>query len=128
MMLTPSYAAPVSNKQFIYRANEGELMSAFIERMMNKHPAAHLIKTSALPTDDVRFGEGQHIQITAVQPEIELELLQNEEVPASVRAYYEQNEATKYVFTRPIQKDSEGRSLASNDFTSMWTEKTASAA
>ena len=59
--------------------------------MLNKHPGAQLLKTTDDPSIDIRFGEKQHIQCTAVVPEPnrDLPIFTNPDVPPQIRTYYE---------------------------------------
>lgn len=59
--------------------------------MLNKHPGAQLLKTMGDPPVDIRFGNDQYIQCTAVTPEPNrnLPIFTNPDVPLPVRTYYE---------------------------------------
>jgi dedicator of cytokinesis protein 3 len=59
--------------------------------MLNKHPGAQLLRIVGDPPVDIRFGSDQYIQCSAVTPEPnrELPVFTNSEVPQAVRAYYE---------------------------------------
>ena len=67
--------------------------------MLNKHPGAQLLKTMGDPSADIRFGDptdmrsanDQYIQCTALAPEPnrELPIFTNPEVPPQIRNYYE---------------------------------------
>ncbi|CEQ42400.1 SPOSA6832_04218 [Sporobolomyces salmonicolor] len=134
----------VSGKQFVYRGAGLETLGAFIEKMLNKHPgyaflrapsltelidlhrSAQLLKTSSIPTEDVQYGEGQFLQITAVTAEVDQTspFFTNPDVPDYVRRYYEHNDVNTFSFTRALTKDAEGHARPRNDFTSLWTEKT----
>lgn len=69
--------------------------------MLNKHPGAQLLKTMGDPPPDIRFGNDQYIQCTAVSPEPsrDLPIFTNPDVPPQVRAYYEH----RYNFLSPIR-------------------------
>ncbi|BGP50279.1 Deoxycytidine kinase 1 [Rhodotorula kratochvilovae] len=116
----------ISGKQFIYRGQGLETLGSFIERMMNKHPTATLLRSSNIPSEDVQYGENQFLQITAVAPEVDHSsyIFSDPDVPHYVRAYYLHNEVNTFSFTRPLSKDPSGRTRSTNDFTSLWTEKT----
>ncbi|GAA6012300.1 hypothetical protein JCM10207_002794 [Rhodosporidiobolus poonsookiae] len=120
------WPASVSGKQFIYRGHGLETLGAFIEKMLNKHPGAQLLKTSSIPSEEVQYGEGQFLQITAVLPEVDRSspIFANPDTPHFVRAYYLANDVNTFSFSRPLTKDAEGNSRMSNDFASLWTEKT----
>jgi dedicator of cytokinesis protein 3 len=64
--------------------------------MQNKHPGATLLKTSAAPSEEIQFSDGQFLQITSVSPEPDktTAIFTNPNVPKAVRAYY-QNSGTK---------------------------------
>ncbi|EGN99543.1 hypothetical protein SERLA73DRAFT_106135 [Serpula lacrymans var. lacrymans S7.3] len=81
----------IRNKQFIYRGYEWEKYGAFCERMLNKHPGAQLLKTMGDPPVDIRFGNTQYIQCTAVAPEPNRlsPIFTSPDVPLAVRNYYE---------------------------------------
>jgi dedicator of cytokinesis protein 3 len=116
----------VSGKQFVHRGAALEKLGAFIEKMLNKHPGAQLLKTSAIPPEDVQFADGQFLQITSVTPEPDPSspMFSNPDIPQAIRAYYQHNETHTFSFTRPVSKDPAGRTRITNDFTSLWTEKT----
>lgn len=59
--------------------------------MLNKHPGARLLKTFGDPPLDIRFGHDQYIQCTAMTPEPnrELPIFTNPDVPTQIRSYYE---------------------------------------
>jgi len=122
------FPASVSGKQFVYRGAPLEKLGGFIERMLNKHPGAQLLKTSTIPSEDIQFADAQYLQITSAAPEPDQEssMFTNPDVPQAIRAYYEQNDTHTFSFTRPVSKDSAGRTRIDNNFTSSWTEKTVS--
>ncbi|KAF6760011.1 cytoplasmic protein [Ephemerocybe angulata] len=74
-----------------YRGYDWEKFGAFCERMLNKHPGAQLYKAAGEPPADIRYGNDQYIQCTAVTPEPnrELPIFTNPDVPLAVRTYYE---------------------------------------
>ncbi|KAI0633627.1 cytoplasmic protein [Trametes polyzona] len=110
----------IRNKQFIYRGYEWEKFGAFCERMLNKHPGAQLLKTMGDPPVDIRFGNDQYIQCTAVTPEPrrELPIFTNPDVPPQVRAYYEHSDINLFSYSRPITK------IAPDGTEEVWIEKT----
>ncbi|GAA5832812.1 hypothetical protein JCM11251_005773 [Rhodosporidiobolus azoricus] len=117
----------VSGKQFVYRGVGLETLGAFIDKMLNqKHPGAQLLKTSNIPPEEIQYGDSRFLQITAVTPEVDQasSLLNNPDVPHYVRVWAQHNDVNTFSFTRPLSKDSDGRSRSANDFTSLWTEKT----
>jgi dedicator of cytokinesis protein 3 len=59
--------------------------------MLNKHPGAQLLKAAGDPPVDIRYGNDQYIQCTAVTPEPNrnLPVFTNPDVPLAVRTYYE---------------------------------------
>jgi hypothetical protein len=59
--------------------------------MLNKHPGTQLLKAAGDPPVDIRFGNDQYIQCTAVTPEPNrnLPVFTNPDVPLAVRTYYE---------------------------------------
>ncbi|KAF5386256.1 hypothetical protein D9615_002431 [Tricholomella constricta] len=64
-----NFPGAIRDKRFIYRGYEWEKFGAFCERMLNKHTGAQLLKTLGDPPVDIRFGNEQYIQCTAVTPE-----------------------------------------------------------
>jgi dedicator of cytokinesis protein 3 len=74
-----------------YRGYEWEKLGAFCERMLNKHPGAHLIKGNLEPSDEIRNSSMQYIQCSSVTPEPDrsLPIFTNPEVPSAVKQYYE---------------------------------------
>ncbi|EIW63135.1 cytoplasmic protein [Trametes versicolor FP-101664 SS1] len=110
----------IRNKQFIYRGYEWEKFGAFCERMLNKHPGAQLLKTMGDPPVDIRFGNDQYIQCTAVTPEPrrDIPIFTNPDVPPQVRAYYEHSDINLFSYSRPISK------MAPDGTEEVWVEKT----
>lgn len=58
---------------------------------MNKHPGVQLLKSTGDPPVDIRFGNEQYIQCTAVipEPDRELPIFTNPDVAPPIRSYYE---------------------------------------
>ncbi|CBQ70585.1 related to dedicator of cytokinesis protein 3 [Sporisorium reilianum SRZ2] len=109
----------LQNKMFVYRGHDWEKFTAFCDRLHAKHPKAILIKSAAVPDDEVRASEGQFLQVTAVQPEPDRarDVFTNPEVPPTVRAYYENSGTDLFSFVRPLNKEG----AASSE---QWVEKT----
>ncbi|KZT56696.1 hypothetical protein CALCODRAFT_483819 [Calocera cornea HHB12733] len=120
-----NFPAALQNKQFIYRGYEWEKFGAFCERMMNKHPAAQLLKPIVTPTEEIMFGPEQFIQCAVVVPEPDRSHVAflNPEVPTQIRNYYEHSEVNLFSSSRPFSK--EGTSSTS-EFRErdIWVEKT----
>jgi len=59
--------------------------------MLGKHAGARLLKILGDPPVDIRFGSDQYIQCSMVTPEPnrELPVFTNPDVPDAVRTYYE---------------------------------------
>ncbi|CAL1708002.1 unnamed protein product [Somion occarium] len=96
----------IRSKQFIYRGYEWEKFGAFCERMLNKHPGAQLLKTMGDPPIEIRFGNDQYIQCTAVTPEPnrELAIFTNPDVASQIRNYYEHCAINLFSYSRSISK------------------------
>ncbi|GAC97073.1 hypothetical protein PHSY_004657 [Pseudozyma hubeiensis SY62] len=109
----------LQDKMFVYRGNDWEKFAAFCDRLHAKHPNATLIMSAAVPDEDVRFSDGQFVQVTAVQPEPDRskDIFTNAEVPPAVRAYYENSGTDLFSFARPLSK-------AGVSPSEQWTEKT----
>ncbi|KAF8972959.1 cytoplasmic protein [Flammula alnicola] len=115
-----SFPAAIRDKRFIYRGYEWEKFGAFCERMLNKHPGAQLLKTPGDPPVDIRYGNDQYIQCTAVTPEPDrnLPVFTNPDVPLAVRTYYEHSAINVFSSSRQIRK-------TTRDGTEeVWLEKT----
>ncbi|RHZ66608.1 hypothetical protein Glove_306g74 [Diversispora epigaea] len=118
------FPASLQNRQFIYRGYEWEKIGAFCERMQNKHPQAQLLKSNNPPTDDILYGDGQFLQVTAVNPEPDRNNpVFKGDVPNIIRSYYEHNSVNTFCFSRPVNKNPDGVK-SSNEFLDLWTEKT----
>ncbi|KAJ1032676.1 hypothetical protein NDA16_000699 [Ustilago loliicola] len=109
----------LQNKMFVYRGQDREKFAAFCDRLHAKHPKATLIKSAAVPDEEVRLSDGQFLQVTAVQPEPDRskDIFTNAEVPPTVRAYHENNGTDLFSFVRRFQK-------AGAAATEQWVEKT----
>jgi hypothetical protein len=59
--------------------------------MLGKHSGAQLLRTLGDPPVDIRFGNDQYIQCSAVIPEPnrDIPVFTNPDVPAAVRTYYD---------------------------------------
>lgn len=90
---------------FQYRGFEWEKLSAFCERMINKHAGAQLLKSAGEPPVDIKFGTDLYIQCTAVTPEPDRSrpIFNSPDVPPAVRAYYE-NRCVKVQFFSRISR------------------------
>lgn len=74
--------------------------------MLNKHPGAQLLKSSGEPPIDIKYGNDQYIQCTAVTPEPDrnLPVFTNPDVPLNVRTYYEHRYGTCFFAFVPRAK------------------------
>ncbi|KNZ80427.1 Dedicator of cytokinesis protein 3 [Termitomyces sp. J132] len=115
-----NFPAAIRDKRFIYRGYEWEKFGAFCERMLNKHTGAQLLKTPGEPPVDIRFGNEQWIQCTAVTPEPDRAraIFTNPDVPLAVRTYYEHSAINLFSSARQVKK-------TTRDGTEeIWLEKT----
>ncbi|GLB37233.1 putative DOCK family protein [Lyophyllum shimeji] len=115
-----NFPGAIRDKRFIYRGYEWEKFGAFCERMLNKHPGAQLLRTLGDPPVDIRFGNEQYIQCTAVTPEPDRSrpVFMNPDVPLAVRTYYEHSAINLFSSSRQIKK-------TTRDGTEeIWLEKT----
>lgn len=115
-----NFPAAIRDKKFIYRGYEWEKYGAFCERMLSKHPGAQLLKTAGDPPVDIRFGNDQYIQCTAVTPvpDQNLPVFSNSDVPLSIRSYYEHCGINFFCSSRQVKK------AARAGPEEIWTEKT----
>ncbi|KAJ7209531.1 C2 domain in Dock180 and Zizimin proteins-domain-containing protein [Mycena pura] len=115
-----NFPAAIRDKRFIYRGYEWEKFGAFCERMLSKHPGAQLLKTPGDPPVDIRFGNDQYIQCTAVTPEPNrsLPIFTNPDVPLPVRTYYEHSAINLFSSSRQMKK------IARSGTEEIWIEKT----
>lgn len=107
------------DRMFVYRGQDWEKFGAFCDRLHAKHPQATLIKSAAVPDEEVRLAEGRFLQVTAVQPEPDRtkEIFTNPEVPPNVRTYHEKCGTDLFSFERPLGKADAGQA-------EQWVEKT----
>lgn len=116
----------LQQKMFVYRGLELDKLTAFCDRLQQKHPGAILLQTSVTPSDDVRYApDTQYLQVTALQPEPDRsrDIFTNQDVPATVRAYYEHNGTNLFSYARPFRKNGGNRREAA-DAVNLWVEKT----
>ncbi|KAK9764626.1 Deoxycytidine kinase 1 [Basidiobolus ranarum] len=147
------FPTSIRNKQYIYRGLTWEKISAFCDRIQNKHPSARLLNSNGVPPESILNSNGQYLQITAVTPEPDLThaaLQRLDTVPGPIREYYEANEVNTFSFSRPVKKLPSERTVSSrnstlisnkttsheghivppkntdalNEFLLLWTEKT----
>ncbi|KDN50840.1 hypothetical protein K437DRAFT_273050 [Tilletiaria anomala UBC 951] len=126
------WPASLQGQMFVYRGQEWEKFAAFCDRLHQKHPKAVLIKSNSPPTDEVRFGDGQYLHVTALQPEPDRskDVFTNPEVPPMTRSYFEHNATDLFSYTRPITGPSPSGARMSmlvdsgTDVTKLWVEKT----
>ncbi|KAG6857267.1 hypothetical protein H0H87_007100 [Tephrocybe sp. NHM501043] len=114
------FPAAIRDKRFIYRGYEWEKFGAFCERMLNKHTGAQLLKTLGDPPVDIRFGNEQWIQCTAVTPEPDKTraIFTNADVPLAVRTYYEHSAINLFSSSRQVKKNTR------DGTEEVWLEKT----
>ncbi|KAI0305423.1 C2 domain in Dock180 and Zizimin proteins-domain-containing protein [Multifurca ochricompacta] len=115
-----NFPVAIRNKQFIYRGFEWEKYGAFCERMLAKHTGAQLLRTLGDPPVDIRFGNDQYIQCSAVtsEPNRDLPIFTNPDVPVAVRTYYEHCAINYFSSSRTIAKVDRDRNE------DPWVEKT----
>ncbi|KAJ8077057.1 Deoxycytidine kinase 1 [Marasmius tenuissimus] len=115
-----NFPAAIRDKRFVYRGYEWEKFGAFCERMLNKHPGAQLLKTPGDPPVDIRFGNDQYLQCTPVvpEPDRQLPIFTNPDVPPTVRAYYENSDIKMFSISRQVPK------VARDRAEEVWIEKT----
>jgi hypothetical protein len=117
------FPASIRNKQFIYRGLEWEKIGAFCEKIQSRHPDSILLKSNALPKDEILRSDGRYLQITAVQAEPDRNLpifVKGTIVPDYVRIYHEYNNINVFSVSRPFRKGEK----SGNEFLDLWTEKT----
>ncbi|KAF9264233.1 cytoplasmic protein [Marasmius fiardii PR-910] len=114
-----NFPAALRDKRFVYRGYEWEKFGAFCERMLNKHSGAQLLKSIGDPPVDIRFGGDQYIQCTALTPEPnrELPVFVNPDVPQAVRAYYEHSAVNVFSTSRQVPRATRDRTEE------VWIEK-----
>ncbi|KAI0268791.1 cytoplasmic protein [Gloeopeniophorella convolvens] len=115
-----NFPVAIRNKQFVYRGFEWEKIGAFCERMLAKHAGAQLLRTLGDPPVDIRFGNDQYIQCSAITPEPDqtLPIFTNPDVPVAVRTYYEHCALNLFSSSRTVPKvDRDGSE-------EVWIEKT----
>ncbi|KAM0790738.1 hypothetical protein ACM66B_004593 [Microbotryomycetes sp. NB124-2] len=120
------FPATVAGKQFVYKAKATSL-SGFVKTMLSKHPRATLLRTSAVPGDDVQYADGQFLQITEVMPVVEdrQDVLSNALAPENVRRYYETNETNRFTFSRQFTRGADELRVHGDDAIGrLWHEDT----
>ncbi|ORY03265.1 hypothetical protein K493DRAFT_297523 [Basidiobolus meristosporus CBS 931.73] len=123
------FPTSVRNKQYIYRGLAWEKISAFCDKIQNKHPSAQLLNSNGTPSEAILNSNRQYLQITAVTPEpnMQLSLLQQPDlVPGPVREYYEANEVNTFSFSRPVKKSPTGEMASPRNSTLLGSKLTAS--
>jgi hypothetical protein len=85
--------------------------------------SSQFLDIASIPEDEVRYGETQYLQITAISPELDLSapVFANQNLPQYVLSYYEENDVNTFSFTSPLTAES-----TLKDPSSVWTEKTVS--
>lgn len=117
------------NKSYIYSGKPWEKLGEFIDRIMAQYPDAELLRSNSWPPDDeTQNSEKMFIQIASVTPVPNTNRFsrvfdaQNyQTISDRVRAWYEHNETSHFLFTRPFKKTSNRTS--DNEFLSLWTEE-----
>ncbi|KAF9529304.1 cytoplasmic protein [Crepidotus variabilis] len=114
-----NFPSALREKRFIYRGYEWEKFGAFCERMLNKHPGAQLLRAAGEPPVDIKYGNDQYIQCTAVTPEPDrnLPVFTNPDVPLAVRTYYEHSAINLFSSSRQVRRTTR------DSLEEVWTEK-----
>ncbi|KAJ8324559.1 Deoxycytidine kinase 1 [Batrachochytrium dendrobatidis] len=73
----------VSGKQYVYRGEQWEKLSAFCERIQTEYPDSKIISKNGPVDDDIKDSDGRYLQITAVSPVADI----REWATASDRSY-----------------------------------------
>jgi hypothetical protein len=114
-------------KQFVYRGKEWEKLGDFTERVLAKYPGAKLLNHNKWPVEDsISQSEECWLQICKVDPQPASDRYhearpENQSlVPDCIWQWYQHNDTSVFIFTRPFRKH-ESKS-SENEFINLWIE------
>ncbi|XP_023288564.1 dedicator of cytokinesis protein 1 isoform X2 [Orussus abietinus] len=128
----------LQNKVFIYRGKEYERLSDFCSRTLNQLPNAEQMSKLSPPSEDILESNCQYVQINKVDPlmdEKKHRLSGKPVIAEAVLRYHRVNDVQRFRFSRPApkkelttvrtgDKDKEIQESNSNEFASLWLERT----
>lgn len=100
------------NRIFVYKGNDFEKISDFIQRISNEYPKAEILTNSNPPDDTLLKSNQQYIQIITVKPvpELPAELEAKQEINDKICAYYNHNKVDTFIYDRRLVKDTNDKS------------------
>ncbi|GFR72705.1 dedicator of cytokinesis protein 3-like [Elysia marginata] len=112
----------VKNKAFIYRGDECLQLSTLMNQLTTEYPAATILTSNQPPSESVKQGDAQYIQIVSVKPvPRERSEFLGRDVPSEIAAFYQTNEVDTFKFDRPYHRDDKDKN---NEFKSLCLERT----
>nr|XP_034837145.1 dedicator of cytokinesis protein 1 [Maniola hyperantus] len=121
-------------KGFVHRGNECDMLHSFKERMLDEWPEAEVLLKLDEPGEDITESDGQYLQINAVTPVMAdtWQWLLSKTVDDRILRYYEQNNVSKFVYSRPFHRaedsivtsDSKDDVSGANEFATRWLDRT----
>ncbi|XP_065175778.1 dedicator of cytokinesis protein 1-like isoform X2 [Sycon ciliatum] len=105
----------MKGKQFIFRGREFQHVSDFTHLLLASFPSASILNFNTEPDAEYEYKEGMFIQLSKVEPNIQLRDLERASVYASQPPA---NNVETFTLNRPVQKGEK------KGFADMWIERT----
>ncbi|XP_067937845.1 dedicator of cytokinesis protein 1-like [Watersipora subatra] len=107
----------LSNKTFVHRGREFEMLADFSVRVREPYPDAKVLTTLNNPNHEILESAGQFLQMNAVNPVFEpLQQFVGKNVSEQILKYWKFNEVDRFTYSRPLKK--------TDDIADMWLERT----
>lgn len=112
----------VKNKAFIYRGDECLQLATLMNQLTTEYPTATILTSNQPPSDSLKQGDAQYIQIVSVKPvPKDRSEFVGRDVPSEIAAFYQTNEVDTFKFDRPYHRDDKDKN---NEFKSLCLERT----
>ncbi|KAF6017550.1 mbc [Bugula neritina] len=113
------FPAFLSNKTFIYRGKEYEMLGEFSSRIREVFPNAKVLSTLNPPNHEILESAGKFLQINAVNPVFKPQpQFVGKTVSEQILKYWKSNEVDMFTYSRPLNPKKTG------EISDMWLEKT----
>jgi len=129
------FPTSIQNKEFIYKGNEFERLSDFIQKTLERWPKAELLKATDIPAKSIQDADAQYLLITSVNVSNINEIQKRESVggaaavvdsfsnkkrvPHRVQQFNARNRVNVFLYSKPFKKNS-GTAKSANEFEDLW--------
>ncbi|KAF2077340.1 hypothetical protein CYY_001343 [Polysphondylium violaceum] len=127
----------IQNKEFIYKGNEFERLSDFIQKTLERWPKAELLKATDIPAKTIQDADAQYLLITSVNVSNINEIQKRssvanaaasadsfsnkKRVPHRVQQFNARNRVNVFLYSKPFKKNTNANTPKSqNEFEDLW--------